>query len=317
MEGRYTRPFIFAIGRDRQVRSAGSAIVASMVGLNAQARRIHNRLAYALSFQTRRSMNDAQGIHDHPWLKLGLRPPKNARALRLGTILTGEVPEHPIACDHFGSVPFALDTNDRFGVCGPTSVDNLIRLVTAALLGQPTIVPLDAVYDLYRRSGNPGFDPATGEGDNGVDMQTMLEALLQDGINGIKPLVFAKVDVSNDAEMDAATSIFGGTLWGVTLMDAQKDQSNQSNPTWTYQNSPQWGGHAIVEGKYDESAGDSEVISWQRRIKTTADFRRNQLSEAWVVAWEWNMQHPAFQAGIDVPLLEQAFQQMTGRSLGS
>lgn len=46
---------------------------------------------------------DATGIHTHPTLKLGRRPPKNAPALRLGSFLrAGVVPEHPVAADHLG-----------------------------------------------------------------------------------------------------------------------------------------------------------------------------------------------------------------------
>ena len=66
--------------------------------------------------------------------------------------------------------------------------------------------------------GQSEFDPATKTGDNGDDMQTMLESLLSGGIgNGqgtrIKPIAFAKVDVTSDDELSAAASIFGGALW--------------------------------------------------------------------------------------------------------
>lgn len=262
-------------------------------------------------------MTNAKGIHDHPKLKLGLRPPKNARALRLGNLLTGVVPKHPVACDHLGDLEFGLYNNDRFGVCGPTSVANLIRLVTAGLIGSEIQVTQDDVFDLYRRSGNPDFDPLTGADDNGVDMQTMLEALLAGGIGGNKPLAFARVDVSNDSELDAAVSIFGGTLWGVDLQAAQQAQSNQVNPEWDYIQSNIWGGHAILDGKYDETSSDAEVISWAKKIKTTGAFRRMQLKEGWVVVWEWNIGHPAFQAGVDLNLLQQAFKQMTGKDIGT
>lgn len=260
----------------------------------------------------------AVGIHEHPTLKLGLRPPKNARALRLGNVLTGVVPEHPVACDHLSKVEFTLDTNDQFGVCGPTSVDNLIRLITTALLGSPVQVTLDDVYDLYRRSGNPDFDPTRTDhvGDNGVDMQTMLEALLKDGIGGIKPLAFAKVSSTDTVEIDAATSILGGTLWGVNLETAQQNQSNGDAPQWDYVQSSPWGGHAVMNGEYNEPTGDAEVVSWKKIIKTTDPFRKQQLQEVWAIIWEWNVDHPAFQEGIDLSLLEQAFKQLTGQTFG-
>lgn len=260
-------------------------------------------------------MSYVRGIHDHPTLKLGLRTPKNAPALKLATLLTGAVPDHPVAADHFGKVQFALDTNDRFGVCGPTSVDNLIRLISTALTGTTIEVTLEQVYDLYRRSGNPDFDPTTGAGDSGVDMQTMLEALLKDGIGGFKPVAFAKVDHQDDLELDASVSIFGGILWGVLLQQSQQAQSEEPTPKWDFIQSSIWGGHAVLNGKYNEPTGDAEVISWQKDVETTDPFRKQQLQEAWAVIWPWNLDHPAFQEGVDLNALKSDFQELTGKTL--
>src|SRR5438552_1440553 len=118
----------------------------------------------------------AVGIHDHEEFKLGRRPPKGAPSLKLSSILTGGIPPHPPTADHFGKLQFGLYQNDRFGDCGPTSVANLVRLVTGGLLVTEVQPSLNDVFDLYGRSGNPNFDPATGADDNGVVMQTMLEA---------------------------------------------------------------------------------------------------------------------------------------------
>lgn len=263
----------------------------------------------------------ATGIHDHDTLKLGLQPPKNAPAIKLGDILTGQTPDHPIAADHFGSFPFGMYENDRFGVCGPTAVANLLRLVSVALLGVEIQPSQDNVFDLYRRSGNPDFDPNTGAGDRGVDMQTMLEALLRGGIGDgmghvIRPRAFAKVAFNNDQELDAAVSIFGGILWGVNLETPQQAQSEATPPKWDFDpTGDEWGGHAVVNGKYDESAGDDEVVSWQKIIATTPQFRREQLQQAWVVIWQANVDHPAFQQGVDIWALKSAFKELTGQDL--
>lgn len=255
----------------------------------------------------------AAGIHDIPGRKLGRRPPKHAPALMLADFLSGIVPAHPTVTDHIGSNEFGLYENDQFGDCGPVSVANLVRLVTAGLLGAEVQPSQDDVFDLYRRSGNPDFDPTTGADDNGVDMQTMLEALHVGGIGGVKPLAFAKVDVTSDAELDAAVSIFGGVLWGVNLLEAQQAQTDQGE--WDYQKSPEWGGHAIVNGAFDESTKLEDVITWALRVKTTAAFRSHQLEEAWVVIWQWNIDHPAFQEGVDVQALADAYHALTGDTL--
>lgn len=266
-------------------------------------------------------MTDAAvGIHDHDHYKTGRRPPKNAPALMLADFLSGTAPAHPAAADHFGSQAFGLYGNDQYGDCGPTSVANLVRLVTGGLLGTEIQPSQNDVFDLYRRSGNPNFDPATDADDNGVDMQTMLEALLKDGIGDgkggvIRPVAFAKVNVKDDAELDAAVSIFGGVLWGVDLMVAQQAQTDASPPKWDYKKSGEWGGHAIVNGKFNESTGDAEVISWDIDVQSTAAFRQKQLEEGWVVIWQWNIDHPAFQQGVDMAALRSAYKALTGKDL--
>ena len=267
--------------------------------------------------------NTAAGIHAHPTHKLGLRPPSRKPALLLGDILTGVAPAHPATADHFGQLAFGLYENDKYGDCGPTSVANLVRLVTGGLLGTELQPSQDDVFDLYRRSGNPNFDPKTDADDNGVDMQTMLEALVAGGIgngngngNGtkLKPIAFAKVDVTSDDQLTAAVSIFGGCLWGVDLQTAQQAQTDAHPPKWDYHHSGEWGGHAIVNGAYENGALE-DVISWGTRVQTTATFRRHQLQEAWVVVWPWNLDHPAFQQGIDVNALAAAYKSLTGRDL--
>ena len=264
-------------------------------------------------------LTPAAGIHAHATRKLGRRPPSNKPALMLGDILTGVAPAHPATADHFGSLAFGLYANDKYGDCGPTSVANLVRLVTGGLLGAEVQPSQDDVFDLYRRSGNPNFDPKTDADDNGVDMQTMLGALLAGGIgdgkgNKIKPIAFAKVDVSSDDQLSAAVSIFGGVLWGVDLEIAQQTQTDAHPARWDYQKTGEWGGHAIVNGAY-ESGSLEDVISWGQRIQTTATFRRHQLDEAWVVVWQWNLDHPAFQQGVDLAALSAAYKNLTGRDL--
>lgn len=253
-------------------------------------------------------------MSEHPNYKLGRNAPKRAPSLRLSSVLTGVVPEHPVAVDHLGTAEFGLYANDTYGDCGPTSVANLARLVSLGLTGTMVAPSQDDVFDLYRRSGNPGFDPDTGADDNGVVMQTMLEALLHGGIGGITPVAFAEVDVTNDDELTAAVSIFGGALWGVDLRVAQQAQTDAEPPVWDYVRSGDWGGHAIVCGAY-EANDRQDVVSWAERIACTDAFRREQLEEAWVVVWPWNLDNPAFQQGVDLDALRAAYHDLTGRDL--
>lgn len=259
---------------------------------------------------------------------LGRRPPKNAPALRLSQFLTGQIPAHPLAANYLSQVhPWMLGANDRFGTCGPTYCANTCVLVFKALLGQSITVTDTAVFDLYRRSGNPDFDPATGAGDRGVDMQTMLEAWHAGGLEVthadgttevVKPVAFAKVDLSNIDEVRAAVAIFGSTGWGVNLENAQKTQTDAGGP-WDYRRSGVWGGHAVLAGAYTSNAArgapDISVVTWAEVMGTTDAFAGAQLEEAWVVILPAHLDHLGFLQGVDLTALADAYQKLTGRPL--
>lgn len=251
-----------------------------------------------------------------PRRALGRRPPKHARALHLAGLLTGRVPEHPVSADHFSKVTgWGLWKNNEFGVCGPVSLGNLRKLLSLYLTGTEDTVTQDDVFALYKLV-NPGFDPGAGAGDNGVDMQTMLELALEHGFAGKKPLAFAKVDVSNLDEVRAAISIFGGVLLGVTLENAQQSQTDAGGP-WDFHRSGVWGGHAILAGLYTSDGAahhpDISVVSWAQVLGTTDAFEAQQLEEAWVVIFAEHLDHPAFQEGVDSAGLAAAYEALTGR----
>lgn len=245
--------------------------------------------------------------------RLGRRPPKNSPHLKLASFLTGVVPEHPAAVDHLAGATYGLYGNDQFGDCGPTSVANQRRLVTAHLSGAEQDPSQNDVFDLYRRSGNPGFDPATDADDNGVDMQTMLEAVQSGGIGGVRCLAFAKVDTSNLDEARAAISIFGSVLLGVNLETAQQNQTG--NGLWDYQPSGEWGGHAVLAGRYTSASrgGDVAVVTWAEIVATTDAFWTRQVDEAWVVVWPEHLGTVEFQQGVNLAQLGADFTALTGR----
>lgn len=250
---------------------------------------------------------------------LGRKHAKNAPALRLTSFLA-EVPDHPESCDHLtGISDWGLWANDHFGTCGPVDFFNYLKLVTFFLTGVEAQPTLQDVFGLYTLC-NPDFDPGTGAGDNGVDMQTMLElAKEHDVLGNGKMIAFARVDLSDLDEVRAAISIFGGVLLGVTLDQAQNAQTDASPPVWDYvRRSPVWGGHAVLAGAYDSDTAahrpDIEVITWAMRVGTSDAFEAHQLDEAWVVILREHLDHPAFQKGVDVAALEAAYTAITGDS---
>jgi hypothetical protein len=206
---------------------------------------------------------------------------------------------------------WGLYENDRFGDCGPTSVANSRRLITQALTGTMTAPTQNDVFDLYKRSGNPDFNPTTGAGDNGVDMATMLSAIHKGGIGGVRSVAYAKVDTSNIDECRAAIAIFGFVLLGVVL-----DSAQQAQPlVWDYRPSPVWGGHAVLSGAYTSATQgtDVSVISWANRIGATDAFWTQQVQEAWVCIWPEHLGTREFQTGVDTDALNVAYMALTGK----
>lgn len=246
---------------------------------------------------------------------LGKRPPIQKQALLLKDVLSGVLPTIPVEANNLDGVPgWELGMNDRYGTCGPTSVANHRRLVTYNLTGRMDAVSLDDVFDLYRRSGNPNFDPANPYDDNGVYMHVMLDTLLRDGIGDRKPVAFAKIEPGDFDTLNAAVAIFGGVLLGLSLQVAQQRQS-----TWDFTSgSPEWGGHAVLAGRFADPGGDladrEGIITWAEELPTTRRFIEALEDEAWVVIWPEHLSDGVFLQGVDVNALRSAYEELTGRS---
>lgn len=265
-----------------------------------------------------------------PYGQLGRRPTDRTRYANTITLPVRVVPDHPLVADHLSKVPaWVLGQNMTYGTCGPVSVANHAVMTWKYLLGQNITVSDAAVFDLYRRSGNPNFDPATGADDDGVDMTVMLSALVKGGIELTmpdgskrveKPLCFARA-TANATDGDgirairAYTSIFGGLLFALDLQEAQQWQTDAG--LWAYMQSEEWGGHATMAGKYtsdtDPNHADESLVTWAQVVGTTDAFLNQQLAEVYVIVWRPLWDTPAFQAGVDKTRLAEDYTAATGR----
>jgi hypothetical protein len=253
---------------------------------------------------------------------LGKQRPSNAPAIMLADLLTGVVPPTPTEADYFANVTnWHLGRNDDFGTCGPTAVANHL-LVTQANLGALTARLLDAhIFDLYRRSGNPNFNPTLPgddprQDDNGVILQKMLGALLADGIGGHRPLAYARISPGDMDTLDKAIAIFGGVLLGLDLKVPQQRQN-----VWDAVGGSEWGGHAVMAGAYTNQVGTTadrtRVITWAEDVAMTHNFVAAQEDEAWVIIWPEHLGSRAFLEGVDVNALASAYEELTGRPFPS
>lgn len=250
----------------------------------------------------------AEGIHTLGDLKLG-RAPKipGRKALPFGNFLK-TAPQHPITVDDLGSVDYALDENDRFGVCVPTSFDNFRRMVTTLLTGSTITTDQETVFAWYR-SQNPNFNPDaySEEDDQGMVIQYFLEWLVTQGLI----LGFASVDVNDLNMLQAASYLFLGLIVGVDLKTPQQGQTRLGYWDHVPGDTDEWGGHAVMVGAY--SGDNLENITWDMRVRMTRAFIENQLDEAYVVILPDHISHPAFRAGFDLEKFAKAYEEITGR----
>jgi hypothetical protein len=115
-------------------------------------------------------------------------------------------------------------------------------------------------------------------------------------------------------EVRAAIDIFGSLLLGVNLEVAQQAQTDRGY--WDYTPSAEWGGHAILGGRYTsaKTGADLAVITWAEVVGLTDLFEQHQVEEAWIVIWPEHLGSAEFQAGVDLAALAGDYFVLTGRT---
>ena len=249
-------------------------------------------------------------------MKFGRKPTINKPRIRLRNVLTGVVPDHPIAADYLANLSnWQMLGNDQYGDCVAVTWANIRRLTTAVLAGKNGYPTLDQVLALYKTQ-NPNFPTD----DNGMNIQTCLEYLVNTGgPDGVKALGFASVDLTNPEEVKAAIAIFGCVWTGVWVLKVNMDQFNAGKP-WDYSSrSPREGGHSIITGGYGSGGkgalgGDEKFITWGQETSFTDKFWLNEVDEAWVVIWPEHLGNKSFMAGVDMVAFAAAYEQITGKT---
>lgn len=267
-------------------------------------------------------------------LRYGARPPKNAPMLQLKPLLTGKLPVIPERIDYLtalagkykmlgnGPDPEMPATFTGAGCCEAARWANNRFVITSALTNTPNYPPLDQVWALYKTQ-NPGFDPlgdpdVDGPGsshDGGMDSQTLAEYLhTTGGPDGVKLAFFAKVDPQDEAEVDAATALFGALWLDVAVQAAQQDQFAKGEPWDWIEGSEVEGLHAILDGGYSPDTNESgDAVTWAQIKKLTDRYRIKGSQQILIPVWPEHLGTKAFLEGIDQEVLAQAYQTLTGR----
>lgn len=131
-----------------------------------------------------------------------------------------------------------------------------------------------------------GYDPATGENDNGSDPQEVLlwrqeKGLRDDAGNVYKIGQSVALQPGNLAELWEAAYLFENVGIGVVVTQAQEDEFNERRPWDHVPGSPELGGHWIeVMGRPDAHHG--ALITWAERVLFTLAFYEQQNDESFV-----------------------------------
>lgn len=262
---------------------------------------------------------------------LGRKAPKRAPVLRLGRLLTGTVPEHPVATDYLAAMRGGWQmlgngpdpANAAAGVpaygagdCVSVTWANQRRLVTATVGDREYYPTLEQVVEFYKTQ-NPGFP----EQDNGMDVQTACEELQQNGgPDGVKAVAFAQVDPTNADEVKAAIAIFGFVWTGVNVLDVNMRQFGAYQP-WDFDpSSPMDGGHSVLTAGYGTGGagalgGDEKFITWAEETSFTDTYWTNEVEETYAVIWPEHLGTRSFEQGVDRAALASDFEAITGRVL--
>lgn len=134
------------------------------------------------------------------------------------------------------------------------------------------------VVDQY--AAYSGYDPATGENDNGTDMQESIawcqeKGFLDDHGTPYKTGKSVSLTPGDLHELWACTYLLEDAKIGINFCTAQMDQFDAGQP-WDYvAGSPSEGGHAIP------TMGDNGLISWAERVGFTVALIEKQMEEGY------------------------------------
>lgn len=170
--------------------------------------------------------------------------------------------------------------NDSYGNCVEVADYQLIRLHRANAWGDSWKPTTDMT--LARYAYLTGFDPATGQPDDGTDTAQDLTDWCQHGIRldsqNLDVPFWSVVDPQNDTEVNLAIAHCGGVLLTLLLPAAAQDLTtwSQAPGTGDAWRPGSWGPHRVLSGKYD---GQTRTVrTWGRDLDLHPTFWRNYVA---------------------------------------
>jgi hypothetical protein len=176
--------------------------------------------------------------------------------------------------------------NEKAGCCVFSAPGHMVNLVGQQTANSALVVTAGMVQKAY--SAATGYNPVTGENDNGYYVREMLKAWQKTGLYGTKCLAFAAVNWRDEQEVALANWIAGGTIGGYNLPSNIWDQEESPGKfTWTV---PPGGFPSDAGGHCMYQHGQRNWNTWGCSAIASPGWTNARTDELWIVLLaEWKM----------------------------
>jgi hypothetical protein len=221
--------------------------------------------------------------------KLGKTAPKHdPRTLRLADYLHSTTLPVPPGVKEYASkvATWPMMMNDTIGDCTCAAAGHMIEQWTtyASQAFVPTDEQIVAAY-----SAVSGYDPATGDNDNGAALTDVLKLWRTKGIAGHKIMAYASLEPTNHSQVEDSLYLFGNVYIGLALPLSVQGQKVWSVPASGPEGDAapgSWGGHAVPVVAYDHRG--LTVVTWGALQTMTWYFFETYCDEAYaVLSQDW------------------------------
>lgn len=220
--------------------------------------------------------------------KLGkLAPRHDPRTLRLADYITHKLPPLPEEFKAWPVGKYGQMLNQEIGDCTCAAAGHMIQNWTGMALGKATTVTDEDVLVLYEMAS--GYDPTTGENDNGAVELDVLRLWRNTGLGGHRIWGWCDMEPRNHEHLKAAIFLFGGAYLGIAMPEAWQNAKVWAVPPCglTGHGEPgSWGGHAVCAIAYNKLG--PIVVTWGDLVQMTWGAFDAYVDEAHaVVSEDW------------------------------
>jgi len=210
--------------------------------------------------------------------QLGKLPKKHDdRNLQFAKYLKADVlPPLPDKVDYTDGISgWGMMLNDKIGDCTIAAVGHLIEAWTDG----KEIVPDSTIQAVY--SAISGYDPVTGNNDNGCAELDVLNYWQTTGVNGDTIGAFAEIDINQPIDIKTALYMFNGVYIGVNLPESAETEFENNQPWVVVNGSPIEGGHAIILVGFDNTY--YYAVTWGAVVSIDPAWITKYMDEAYAI----------------------------------